>query len=63
MGADRYRQGPRPILRDYARSTSVLVTIKLGSGYAVTFKHYGVCRDDPGYYRDDSETAPATKLV
>src|SRR5260370_37156688 len=24
-------------LRDYARSTSVLVTVKLGSGYAITF--------------------------
>ncbi len=25
------------ILRDYARATSIIVTVKLGSGYAVTF--------------------------
>src|SRR5258708_16200988 len=37
MGATVIGRDLDLILRDYARSTSVLVTIKLGSGYPITF--------------------------
>ncbi len=63
MGATVIGRDLDLILRDYARSTSVLVTIKLGSGYAVTFSIMAFVEMIRGITEMIRRLPPATKLV
>ncbi len=63
MGATVIGRDLDLILRDYARSTSVLVTIKLGSGYAITFSIMAFVEMMRGIIEMIRRLPPAAKLV
>src|SRR5258708_33624309 len=63
MGATVIGRDLDLILRDYARSTSVLVTIKLGSGYAITFSIMAFVEMMRGIIEMIQRLPPAAKLV
>jgi hypothetical protein len=51
------------VLRDYARSTSVVVTVKLGSGYALTFSILAFIETIRGITEMIRKLPPAAKLI
>jgi hypothetical protein len=52
-----------PVLRDYARATSILVTVKLGSGFAVTFGIHAFIEMIRGVAEIIRQLPPVARLI
>ena len=63
MGATVIGRELDRMLRDYARSTSVLVTVKLGSGYAITFSIVAFVETIRGITEMLRRLPPAAKVI